>query len=73
MKAISLKAAGKPSIPEFVSTLKAFIASKSVTIAAISAIVCYLGCLADSDPVMFSGAFAALAALAPNHTKGGHK
>ena len=36
---------------------------KALTLAAISAAVCYTGLAADSDPLMFAGAFAALVAV----------
>lgn len=63
MKAISLKAAGKPSVSGIVRNIETWIASKSVTLEVIGAVVCYAGVIADSDPLMFAGAFTALCAI----------
>ncbi len=71
MKAISVKAGSSVSIAAAVKRIEAYAASKCVTIAAISGAVCLAGALAGSDPAMYAGAFAALAAIRPAAKKGG--
>lgn len=68
MKAISLSRSGLA-----VEQAKAFIAAKSVTIAAISAAVCLAAVLLGSEVVMFAAAFSAMAAVRKHAEEGGEK
>ena len=63
MKTIEIRAAGTPSVSGIVKKAEAWIASKRVTVAALSAAVCYAGTAIGSDSLMFAGAFAALIAV----------
>ena len=63
MKTIEIRAAGTPSVSGIVKRTEAWLASKRVIVAAISAVVCYTGTTIGSDPLMFAGAFAALIAV----------
>lgn len=63
MKTIEIRAAGTPSVSGIVKKTEVWIASKRVTMAAISVAVCYAGTAVGSDSLMFAGAFAALLAV----------
>lgn len=72
MKAVSLNQASGLSLRAAARRGTAFIASHALTIAVMSAIVTYFGVIIESDKVIFTGAFVAMAAIR-HLTKGGEK
>lgn len=73
MKAISLKAQGDSlTIAKgAISAVAQFAVKNSLKIAGIASAVSYLGCMSDSNVLLFSGAVAAMLALRMEYSKKG--
>ena len=72
MKTVSL-AGRSASFTEILNSVDAFVASTSITIALMSAAVCYFGCLFESDLTMAISGVTSFFALYRADRKGGEK
>lgn len=73
MKTLAVRAGRSASFAGTVKNLWSKFVSNSVTVASISAVVCYCGVILDSDITTATGAVVALIAVLTSEKKGGLK